>query len=148
MKLIELTKKVVHCLRNSPKPLSAVEISKQINLPIEKKRRIYDVLDVLEVLDVIKISRRGNEKLAQWISSTEKPVVKESLAVERKIEDKPHCVVNVDLVFPSSDYKNLSNPTWQEMMIRDVKRNIKGLLDIIVNDIKLTEAKRILAASQ
>ncbi len=147
MKLVELTSKVVDCLKKSSKPLSAVEITRKINLPIEKKRRIYDVLDVLEVLNMIKISRRGNEKLAQWFSA-EKTVLKESLTVEKKLEDKPHCVVNVDLVFPSSDYKNLSNQTWQEMMVRDVKRNIKGLLDIIVNDIKLMEAKRVLATSQ
>ncbi|WEU40374.1 MAG: E2F family transcription factor [Candidatus Odinarchaeum yellowstonii] len=148
MKLVELTRKVVDCLINSPKPLSAIEITQRVKIPVEKKRRIYDVLDVLEVLNVIKISRRGNEKLAQWVSPQEKPVLKESLTVEERLEDKPHCVVNVDLVFPSSDYKNLSNPTWQEMMVRDVKRNIKGLLDIIVNEIKLTEAKKILAASR
>ncbi|MEM2109298.1 MAG: hypothetical protein QW327_02295 [Candidatus Odinarchaeota archaeon] len=147
MKLVELTKKIVDCLRESGKPLSAVEIARKIKLPIEKKRRIYDVLDVLTVLNTIKVSRRGNEKLAQWLVSVEKPVVKELVNMEPGLEEKPQCIVNVNLVFRSTDYKNLKNPTWQEMMIRDVKRNVKGVLDITVNDIKLLDTKKIIATS-
>ncbi|MHA1836166.1 MAG: hypothetical protein ACTSYQ_04495, partial [Candidatus Odinarchaeia archaeon] len=130
MKMTTLSQKVIKYLKRVKKPKSAIEIARGINLPLEKKRRIYDVLEILSTLNLIKTTRRGNEKLVEWVSDAyireKEPVIDVSSS---KLKDKDYCFVNVDLIFSSSDFKTLKNPTWQSMIIRDVKRQIKGVLD-------------------
>lgn len=143
MKLVELTKKVVEYLKKSGKPSAAVDICRNINLPLDKKRRVYDVLDVLSTLNFIKISRRGNEKLVEWFGAEDKGLRIKAGKDELSLDEKQYCLMNVDLIFPFTDFKTLKNPTWQEMILRDVKRNVKGLLEILVKDVKLYETKKI-----
>ena len=145
LKLSILTRKVVQYLKKSRKPKSSIDIANGIKLPLNKKRRIYDVIDVLSTLNLIKIHRKGNEKLVEWASNKEESPSKIEKEEKTLLEgNKNYCFINLDLVFSSSDFKTLKNPTWQDMIIRDIKRSVKGVMDIIINDVKLSEPELVL----
>lgn len=140
MKLSELSKKVASYLKLQETPKSPVEIAKSIGIPLTKKRRIYDVLDVLKAIDVIRTKRSGNETKILWTG------IPASLSMNQNIEshgkEREMCIVNVDVAFPSSDFKTLKNETWQSMMCRDLKRNIPAIIDIAVNEVRLEAGKK------
>lgn len=140
MKLSELSRKVVSYLKSQDIARSPLEIAKSIGIPLTKKRRIYDVLDVLKAVDVVRVRRLGNEAKILWTG------IPASLGVNQDIEpqgkEREMCIVNVDVVFPSSDFKTLKNETWQSMMCRDLKRNIPAIVDIAVNEVRLEAGKK------
>ncbi|MFX1362572.1 MAG: hypothetical protein ACFE7A_03880 [Promethearchaeota archaeon] len=140
MKLWELSKKVISYLKSQEEPKSPLEIAKSIGIPLTKKRRIYDVLDVLKAIEIIKIKRSGNETNILWTG------IPSSLSVNQNIEsqdkEREMCIVNVDVIFPSTDYKTLKNETWQSMMRRDLKRNIPAIVDVTVNEVRLEIGKK------
>ncbi|MHA1410459.1 MAG: hypothetical protein ACTSQY_09185 [Candidatus Odinarchaeia archaeon] len=145
MKLKELTIKVINYLKKTKKPKSAIEIAKGIKLPLEKKRRIYDIMDVLSAANYVKITRKGNEKFIRLNQiNNEKREISETKENTIDLREKQYCILNLDLVFSASDFKTLKNDTWQAMILRDVKRQIKEIVDIRINEVKLVKPDNII----
>ncbi|MHA1238069.1 MAG: hypothetical protein ACTSSJ_02265 [Candidatus Odinarchaeia archaeon] len=144
MKLLELAKKVVSYLKNQNLPVSTGEIIEKLKIPAKKKRRVYDVLDVLKAIEAIEVAKIKNENIIKWKKENSNSLE----TLDERANSIPYierelCVVNLDVIFPANDYKMLKWENCQEMLKRDIKRNVPGVLDVIVNEINLNVKKDI-----
>ncbi len=129
MKLGEVARHVIAFLRDHPEQeYTANTLLMHLGLPLQEKRRLYDVIEVLCCAGLVNIRKEARKRYFNW-----KPqlVMATSETSEMDIAPDPlfqeaGTILHLLLHLGPGAFQELSNDSAVKMLERDVKRTIWG----------------------
>ncbi len=148
MKLGEVANHAIGFLRNhSGQEYTANTLLMHLGLPLQEKRRLYDVIEVLSCVGLVDVRKEARKRYVQWKQSTPPPS-SEMVDIELPPDPLFHeagTILQLMLHLNPSTFQELSNESALKMLERDVKRTVWGANAVSVVRVSLkNEHGRIL----
>ncbi len=129
MKLGEVASHVITFLRNHPdQEYTANTLLMHLGLPLQEKRRLYDVIEVLCCAGLINIRKEARKRYFHWKPQPQTPVSEtlESNIVPDPLFQEAGTILHLLLHLGPGAFQELSNDSAVKMLERDVKRTVWG----------------------
>ena len=129
MKLGEVANHVIAFLREHPEQeYTANTLLMHLGLPLQEKRRLYDVIEVLCCAGLVSIRKEARKRYFNWKLQ---PATTPSETVDVDIAPDPlfreaGTILHLLLHLGSGAFQELSNDSAVKMLERDVKRTVWG----------------------
>ncbi len=129
MKLGEVARHVITFLREHPEQeYTANTLLMHLGLPLQEKRRLYDVIEVLCCVGLVDIRKEARKRYFHWKTQASAPP-SESLEMDLPPDPLFHeagTILHLLLHLGPTAFQELSNDSAIEMLERDVKRTVWG----------------------
>jgi hypothetical protein len=129
MKLGEVARHVIAFLQEHPdQEYTANTLLMHLGLPLQEKRRLYDVIEVLCCAGLVDIRKEARKRYFNW-----KPLPMTTTAEEADLDVNPDplfqeagTILHLLLHLGPGAFQELSNDSAVKMLERDVKRTVWG----------------------
>ncbi|MFW9935710.1 MAG: hypothetical protein ACFFDU_09465 [Candidatus Thorarchaeota archaeon] len=129
MKLGEVARHVIAFLQEHPdQEYTANTLLMHLGLPLQEKRRLYDVIEVLCCVGLVDIRKEARKRYFNW-----KPLPMTTTAEEADLDITPDplfqeagTILHLLLHLGPGAFQELSNDSAVKMLERDVKRTVWG----------------------
>jgi len=129
MKLGEVASHVIKFLREHPEQeYTANTLLMHLGLPLQEKRRLYDVIEVLCCVGMVSIRKEARKRYFNWTPQTV-TVTSETLDLDMTPDPLFHeagTILHLLLHLGPNAFQELSNDSAVKMLERDVKRTVWG----------------------
>jgi hypothetical protein len=129
MKLGEVAKHVLVFLREHPEQeYTANTLLMHLGLPLQEKRRLYDVIEVLCCAGLVTIRKEARKRYFTW---KPQPVAATTETMDMDLRPDPlfeeaGTILHLLLHLNPGAFQELSNDSAVKMLERDVKRTVWG----------------------